>query len=147
VNAAAADSSAVARQPAVVASGGAVRIASAKRSAITSRPPNSTSRLSAKWRLPRHWETEERALGTPRSRTDSEIAVVGFVERRVRSSVVRIPAITHFGEFLAMVITLDNPTSSLATRRILDWEPTHPGLLADFDKGDYFTTTATPDNQ
>jgi hypothetical protein len=61
--------------------------------------------------------------------------VVGFAERGVRSLVVRIPAITHFGEFLAMVITLDNPTSSLATRRILDWEPTHPGLLADFDKG------------
>jgi nucleoside-diphosphate-sugar epimerase len=29
--------------------------------------------------------------GTPRSRTDSEIAVVGFAERGVRSSTVRIP--------------------------------------------------------
>jgi hypothetical protein len=53
----------------------------------------------------------------------------------------------YFGEFLAMVITLDNPTSSLATRRILGWEPTHPSLFTDFDKGDYFITTATPDNQ
>ena len=44
----------------------------------------------------------------------------------------------HFG-FLAMVIALDNPTSTLATRRILGWEPTHPGLIADFDNGDYFT--------
>jgi hypothetical protein len=34
-------------------------------------------------------------VGTPRSRTDSEIAVVGFAERGVRSSVVRIPPITH----------------------------------------------------
>jgi nucleoside-diphosphate-sugar epimerase len=46
---------------------------------------------------------------------------------------------THFG-FLAMLITLDNPTSNLATRRLLGWEPTHPGLLADFDTGDYFST-------
>ncbi len=44
----------------------------------------------------------------------------------------------HFG-FLAMLIALDNPTSTLTTRRILGWEPTHPGLLADFDNGDYFT--------
>jgi len=45
----------------------------------------------------------------------------------------------HFG-FLAMVIALDNPTANDATRRILGWEPTHPGLIADFDTGDYFTT-------
>ena len=50
----------------------------------------------------------------------------------------------HFG-FLAMLIGLDNPTSSLVTRRILGWEPTHPGLLADFDDGDYFTTPPPPD--
>jgi nucleoside-diphosphate-sugar epimerase len=177
-------------------------------------------------------------VGTPRARTDSEIAVLGFAERGVRSSVVRIPPITHserdrigiaimliaiakekgfagypgdganrwpavhtldaahlfrlalekatagtrwhaveddgiplrdiaqsigdhlglptesipadqmqayFGPFLATVIANDIPTSSLATRRILGWEPTHPGLLADFDKGEYFITTATPE--
>src|SRR6516162_10410989 len=44
----------------------------------------------------------------------------------------------HFG-FLARVNILDNPTSTLATRRILGWEPTHPGLIADFANGDYFT--------
>jgi nucleoside-diphosphate-sugar epimerase len=43
----------------------------------------------------------------------------------------------HFG-FLAGLIALDNPTSTAMTRRILAWEPTHPGLLADFDDGDYF---------
>jgi nucleoside-diphosphate-sugar epimerase len=47
----------------------------------------------------------------------------------------------HFG-FLAMVIVLDNPTSNLATRRILRWEPTHPGLIADFDHGDYFAASS-----
>jgi nucleoside-diphosphate-sugar epimerase len=44
----------------------------------------------------------------------------------------------HFG-FLATLIVLDNPTSSLVTRRVLGWEPAHPGLIADFDNGDYFT--------
>jgi nucleoside-diphosphate-sugar epimerase len=47
----------------------------------------------------------------------------------------------HFG-FLASLIGLDNPTSNRTTRRLLHWEPTHPGLLADFDSGDYFTTPA-----
>jgi nucleoside-diphosphate-sugar epimerase len=45
----------------------------------------------------------------------------------------------HFG-FLATLIVLDNPTSSLITRKTLGWEPVHPGLLADFDDGDYFTS-------
>jgi nucleoside-diphosphate-sugar epimerase len=175
--------------------------------------------------------TEDDA-GAPGGRTDAENAVIGFADRGVRSSVVRVPPITHstldrhgfartliaiakqtgvagypadganrwpaghtldvahlyrlaledapagtrwhaagdesiplraiadsigdhlgipaasipadrlqahFG-FLATVIVLDNPTSTLATRRILGWEPTHPGLIADFDKGDYFAT-------
>jgi nucleoside-diphosphate-sugar epimerase len=43
----------------------------------------------------------------------------------------------HFG-YLAAVIVLDNPTSTQTTRRVLGWQPTHPGLLADFDHGDYF---------
>jgi nucleoside-diphosphate-sugar epimerase len=50
----------------------------------------------------------------------------------------------HFG-FLAMVIALDNPTSNVDTRRILGWEPTHPGLIADFDDGDYFTASSPGD--
>jgi nucleoside-diphosphate-sugar epimerase len=173
----------------------------------------------------------EEDLGAPGGRTDAENAVTGFADRGVRSSVVRIPPITHstldrhgfarvliaiakqtgvagypgdgtnrwpaghtldvarlfrlaledapagtrwhaagdegiplreiaqsigdhlgiptasipadrleahFG-FLAMLIALDGPTSCLATRQILGWEPVHPGLIADFDNGDYFT--------
>jgi hypothetical protein len=37
------------------------------------------------------------------------------------------------------VIVLDNPVSTEATRRTFSWEPTHPGLLADFDQAGYFT--------
>jgi nucleoside-diphosphate-sugar epimerase len=43
----------------------------------------------------------------------------------------------HFG-FLAMLLALDIPASSPETRRVLGWEPVHPGLLEDLDKGDYF---------
>jgi nucleoside-diphosphate-sugar epimerase len=47
----------------------------------------------------------------------------------------------HFG-FLAMLIALDNPTSNQITRQVLGWEPTHPGLIADFDEADYFAATS-----
>jgi nucleoside-diphosphate-sugar epimerase len=47
----------------------------------------------------------------------------------------QLPA--HFG-FLGAMIGLDNPMSTAVTRRVLGWEPVHPGLLADFDNGDYF---------
>jgi nucleoside-diphosphate-sugar epimerase len=43
----------------------------------------------------------------------------------------------HFG-FLAPLVTLDNPTSSAITRELLGWQPMHPGLLEDMDKGHYF---------
>jgi nucleoside-diphosphate-sugar epimerase len=44
----------------------------------------------------------------------------------------------HFG-FLAGFIGLDSPASSTRTRELLDWQPTHPGLLADLDQGHYFS--------
>jgi nucleoside-diphosphate-sugar epimerase len=43
----------------------------------------------------------------------------------------------YFG-FLAGFITLDDPTSNAITRKVLCWEPTHPGLTADYDSGHYF---------
>jgi len=43
----------------------------------------------------------------------------------------------HFG-FLGMLVQLDNPTSSELTRKVLGWEPTYPGLIADMDEGHYF---------
>ncbi|POM24872.1 hypothetical protein BTM25_35100 [Actinomadura rubteroloni] len=43
----------------------------------------------------------------------------------------------HFG-WLAAFIGADAPASSAATRELLGWEPTQPGLLEDLDKGHYF---------
>jgi nucleoside-diphosphate-sugar epimerase len=43
----------------------------------------------------------------------------------------------YFG-FLAFFVGLDNPTSSTITRELLDWEPTRPGLIADYAEGHYF---------
>ncbi|VEA66661.1 Putative NADH-flavin reductase [Serratia plymuthica] len=55
---------------------------------------------------------------------------------------VSIPADTlmlpgYFG-FLANLVTLNLPASSLITRQTLGWEPAQPGLLADLDNGHYF---------
>jgi nucleoside-diphosphate-sugar epimerase len=43
----------------------------------------------------------------------------------------------HLG-FLAMIAQLDNPTSSVRTRELLRWQPTHRGLLADLAERHYF---------
>lgn len=43
----------------------------------------------------------------------------------------------HFS-YLATFVQLDGPVSSDKTRRLLGWEPTHPGLIADIDEGHYF---------
>jgi nucleoside-diphosphate-sugar epimerase len=48
-------------------------------------------------------------------------------------------ATAYFG-FLALFVSLDNPTSSKITQELLDWRPTHPGLIEDLDEGHYFQT-------
>jgi nucleoside-diphosphate-sugar epimerase len=64
---------------------------------------------------------------------------------RLRLPAVSIPADElmlpgYFG-FLASVVTLDLPASSLITRRTLGWEPAQPNLLADLDNGHYFSAS------
>ncbi|MFF3656534.1 SDR family oxidoreductase [Streptomyces olivochromogenes] len=44
----------------------------------------------------------------------------------------------HFG-FLAAAVPLDNPTSSVLTRKLLGWHPVHPALVPDLEAGHYFT--------
>jgi nucleoside-diphosphate-sugar epimerase len=43
----------------------------------------------------------------------------------------------HFG-WLAAFIAADSPASSTLTREMAGWQPTHPGLIDDLDKGHYF---------
>ena len=47
----------------------------------------------------------------------------------------------HF-TWLAAFLGLDSPATSTLTRELLDWQPTHPGLLDDLDKGHYFDSPA-----
>jgi nucleoside-diphosphate-sugar epimerase len=46
-------------------------------------------------------------------------------------------ASAHFG-WLAGFLGADSPVSSAATRELLGWRPTQPGLIEDLDKGHYF---------
>jgi nucleoside-diphosphate-sugar epimerase len=45
------------------------------------------------------------------------------------------------GGFIGMIAQLDNPTSSVRTRELLGWKPTHAELLADIAEGHYFAPT------
>jgi nucleoside-diphosphate-sugar epimerase len=67
-----------------------------------------------------------------------EIAEV--IGRHLGVPVASIPAEqagAQFG-FLAGFLGLDAPASSMLTHELLDWQPTHPGLIEDLDKGHYF---------
>jgi nucleoside-diphosphate-sugar epimerase len=61
------------------------------------------------------------------------------IGRHLGIRAVSIPAEeagAHFKGF--PFITLDSPMPNAETRRLLGWEPTHPGLIADLDEGHYF---------
>ncbi|MFD7923569.1 SDR family oxidoreductase [Streptomyces sp. NPDC059740] len=53
------------------------------------------------------------------------------------TSVAPEDAAEHF-TWLSGFLGLDMPVSSALTRQLLDWEPAHPGLLEDLEKGYYF---------
>jgi hypothetical protein len=44
----------------------------------------------------------------------------------------------EIGMPLGALLAADMPASSAITRELLDWTPTHPGLLADIEEGHYF---------
>jgi nucleoside-diphosphate-sugar epimerase len=73
----------------------------------------------------------------------------GITVREIAETIGRhlgIPAVSipagqatdHFEGF--PFITLDLTMPNAATRQLLGWEPTHPGLIADLEDGHYFTT-------
>ena len=66
------------------------------------------------------------------------------IGRHLNLPAVSIPADqadAHFG-WLGGLVTLDNPTSSAVTQQLLNWQPTHPGLIADLADSHYFETPA-----
>jgi nucleoside-diphosphate-sugar epimerase len=44
--------------------------------------------------------------------------------------------------FLAGFIGLDSPASATITRELLNWQPTHPGLIEDLEQGHYFRSAS-----
>jgi len=71
--------------------------------------------------------------------------IAGVIGRKLNLPVVSIrpeEAAVHFG-FLGMIASTDIPAlfsgSSAETRKLLNWLPVQPGLLADLDLGHYFT--------
>ena len=66
--------------------------------------------------------------------------IAEVIGRHLDVPVVSVPAgeaSGHFG-FLAGFLAADNPVSSTLTRELLGWQPAHPGLIEDLDKGHYF---------
>jgi nucleoside-diphosphate-sugar epimerase len=66
-------------------------------------------------------------------------AIAEVIGRHLAVPVVSVPAdeaSEHFG-FLAGFLAADNPVSSTLTRELLGWQPAHPGLIDDLDKGHY----------
>jgi nucleoside-diphosphate-sugar epimerase len=67
-------------------------------------------------------------------------AVAEVIGRHLDLPVVAISpeqAGEHFG-FLGGFLATDSPASSALTRELMGWQPTHPGLIDDLDKGHYF---------
>ena len=67
--------------------------------------------------------------------------IAGSIGRHLNVPVKSVAAedVGDYFDYLAFFVGLDNPTSSARTQAMLDWHPSHPGLLADLDQGHYFT--------
>jgi nucleoside-diphosphate-sugar epimerase len=79
--------------------------------------------------------------------------IAGVIGRRLRVPVVsKSPeqAAHHFG-WLAHFVGVDCPASSKLTEEKLEWQPKHPGIIADLERGTYFepelTTDAAPSHR
>jgi nucleoside-diphosphate-sugar epimerase len=71
-------------------------------------------------------------------------AIADIIGRHLDIPVVSIDpdqAEEHFG-WLALFLALDSSTSSALTRKLLNWEPTHLGLIDDLDQGHYFRNSS-----
>ncbi len=77
-------------------------------------------------------------LGIPRKLIAETIAGKLGVEAK---SITDEDAPQYLG-FLAAFAGLDNPVSNDKTRRVLGWEPTHPGWVEDVENSQYFVAVA-----
>jgi nucleoside-diphosphate-sugar epimerase len=59
------------------------------------------------------------------------------IGRQLQLPARSLPAEEYEG-MLVRLLSTDMPASSAITRRLLGWEPTHPGLIDDIDHGQYF---------
>ncbi len=69
-------------------------------------------------------------------------AVAEVIGRHLDLPVVSVSAedaAGHFG-WLGHPLAVDSPASGALTRELLGWQPTHPGLIDDLEKGHYFHT-------
>jgi nucleoside-diphosphate-sugar epimerase len=57
------------------------------------------------------------------------------------ASIAPEDAAAHF-TWLAPFLALDSPASNVQTRELMDWTPTHPGLLEDLDGDSYYAQLA-----
>ena len=67
-------------------------------------------------------------------------AIAEAIGRGLGLPVVSVPAeqaMDHFS-WLGRFFGADAPASNAVTRKLMGWEPTHPGLIADLDEGHYF---------
>jgi hypothetical protein len=60
-----------------------------------------------------------------------------LIGRQLKLPVVSIAAEDAAGHlvWLADFLALDSPALSALTRKLLGWQPTHPGLIDDLDQG------------
>jgi nucleoside-diphosphate-sugar epimerase len=68
-------------------------------------------------------------------------SIAEVIGRHLDLPVVPIPredAGDHFGWLGAFFGGIDRPASSVLTRELLGWQPTHPGLIDDLGQGHYF---------
>ncbi|QJY46553.1 SDR family oxidoreductase [Pseudonocardia broussonetiae] len=68
------------------------------------------------------------------------------IGRHLDVPVVRVAAadaVAHFG-WIGALLALDSPASAAVTRDLLGWQPVHPALVDDLDKGHYFSRPARP---
>jgi nucleoside-diphosphate-sugar epimerase len=67
-----------------------------------------------------------------------EIAEVIGLHLEVPAVSIATEEVGDYFEYLALFASIDNPASSALTQQLLDWHPTHPGLIADLNEGHYF---------